>query len=57
MDGSGKLLAWRNHFIGFGEGEHFASAAGIPPDEFPARFVPNLACDSSVMATGIKFGS
>src|SRR6202023_2036548 len=29
----------------------------ISPEEFPARFVPNLAFDSSVMATGIPTGA
>lgn len=57
LDGSGKLVAWRNHFISYGEGENFVSAGAMGPTEFPQRFIPNYALHSSVQPLGIRTGS
>lgn len=54
---NGQLIAWRDHFVGYGEGEAFAHDGGFNPSEFPAGFVPNFAVHSSVMPLGLKTGA
>jgi isoquinoline 1-oxidoreductase beta subunit len=57
VDASGRLVAWKNHFVSFGEGQTFAPSAGMTASDFPARFVANYALDASVMPIGIPTGA
>ncbi|MEO8564476.1 MAG: molybdopterin cofactor-binding domain-containing protein [bacterium] len=67
LDANGKVIAWRNHFVSFGDVEKFSAVgatggppfgpgAGINGGEFPARFVPNFAIDASVMRASVPTG-
>lgn len=56
VDANGKLVAWKDHFVSYGEGQQFAANAGMPITEFPAGYVPNLALDTSTMPLGVPTG-
>lgn len=57
LDSSGKLVAWRNHFISYGDGERFVASGAMGPTEFPQRFVPNYALHASVQPLAIRTGA
>jgi len=57
LDASGKVVAWHNHFVGYGDGDRFVSSGAIGPTEFPQRFVPNYQLQASVQQLGIRTGA
>lgn len=52
----GRVVAWEDHFVSFGEGNTFARSAGRNGGEFPASCVPNLLVSASVMPLGVPTG-
>ncbi len=57
LDNSGKVTAWRDHFVSYGEGERYVNSGAMGLMEFPQRFVKNFALHSSVQPLGIKTGT
>ncbi len=57
VDSSGKIVAWRNHFISYGADQKFVSSGAMGPTEFPQRFIPNYALHASVQPLGIRTGA
>jgi isoquinoline 1-oxidoreductase beta subunit len=56
VSAAGDVVAWQDHFVTLGENNTPARSAGMSPNEFPARFVPNYRYDLSMMACGIPTG-
>jgi isoquinoline 1-oxidoreductase beta subunit len=57
LDGSGKIVAWRNHFISWGDGKRPAPSSTMSATEFPARYIPNYALYNSNQPLWLKTGA
>jgi len=67
VDTSGKITAWKNHFVTFGvtpdpnatgpTPSGYATAANIPGNQFPALFVENFDFGDSKMPLGVPTGA
>jgi isoquinoline 1-oxidoreductase beta subunit len=57
LGADGRVVAWRDHFVTFGEGDNFAPSAGIAPWEFPARFVSDFELGASVLPPLVPTGA
>jgi isoquinoline 1-oxidoreductase subunit beta len=56
LDGSGKLIAFRDHLIGFGANGRDVTSGGLGSNEFPALCVPDLEYVVSRQPLGLPTG-
>jgi isoquinoline 1-oxidoreductase beta subunit len=57
LDGQGKLVAWRQHFITYGEGQRYVSGGTLDATEFPSGRVPNYALFASAQPLILRTGA
>lgn len=57
VDGAGKVVAWRNHFVTYGRGQGLAPQAGHTGNDYPGGFIPNYALGQSTMQLGVPTGA
>jgi len=56
LDGHGKLVAFSDHFVTFGQNGKVAECADLPTDMPPAGFAPNLQYGQSIIELGLPTG-
>jgi isoquinoline 1-oxidoreductase beta subunit len=56
LDDQGKLVAWKNHFVSFGDQGKTMFATEITPGELPGRLVPDYTLETSLMQSAVFTG-
>jgi isoquinoline 1-oxidoreductase beta subunit len=57
VDRTGKIVAWKDHFVAYGEGNAFINDGGFNPGEFPAGYIEHFLVQASTMPLGLKTGA
>jgi isoquinoline 1-oxidoreductase beta subunit len=57
LDAQGKLTAWRQHLVTFGDEKHSTSGGGIGEDAYPAGFPPAYALYTSAQPLTLRTGA
>lgn len=57
IDAQGKLAAWSQHLVTYGEGKRIAENADIGPDTFPSGRVPNFLLGMTPMPLWLRTGA
>jgi isoquinoline 1-oxidoreductase beta subunit len=56
LDAQGKLIAWKNHFVSFGEQGNVLFTAELKPTEAPAPLLDNFTLEQSLMDCAVTVG-
>jgi isoquinoline 1-oxidoreductase beta subunit len=56
LDTNGRVVAWQQHFVSFGQNGRFAPSANLSADTFPAGRVANLSYGASLIPLGVPTG-
>jgi len=56
IDESGKLTAWENHFVTFGNGKRTTSGANLSSKHYPAGLTPNFRLRQSIIPINVPTG-
>jgi isoquinoline 1-oxidoreductase beta subunit len=56
LDAQGKLVAWSQHLITYGDGKRVVSGGGIGAEEFPASYTPNYGLFMTAMPLILRCG-
>ncbi len=57
IDQDGKITAWHDHFISYGEGNSFIAEGGFDAGQFPAGLIRDYQVQSSVLPLALKTGA
>jgi isoquinoline 1-oxidoreductase beta subunit len=57
VDAQGKLVAWSQHFVTYGEGKNMVPCGDISPDIFPSGRVPNFSLGMTAMPLWLRTGA
>jgi isoquinoline 1-oxidoreductase beta subunit len=57
LDAQGKLVAWRQHFVTYGEGQRYVSGGTLDAVEFPSGRVPNYGLYVSAQPLLLRTGA
>ncbi|MES2185700.1 MAG: molybdopterin cofactor-binding domain-containing protein [Pseudomonadota bacterium] len=57
VDASGRLVAWKNHFVGFGKDKAFAYAGNLDAFEFPNRLIADLTVEATLLPLAMPTGA